>query len=65
MKTKAKRDEIERAFTSASNIRAGCKASYLDDPTDDAWDAVIAADVVYAVAWSNRDAAMGFVRGIK
>ena len=62
---KTKRIEIERVFVAASDVRAACKESYLNDPTDESWDAVIAADVVYAAAWSNRDAAMGFVRGIK
>ena len=62
---KTKRIEIERVFIAASDVRSACKESYLNDPTDESWDAVIAADVVYAAAWSNRDAAMGFIRGIK
>ena len=60
METKEKRDELERTFSAASNIRDVCKASYLDNPTDKAWDAVMVADELYNVARCNRDVARGY-----
>jgi hypothetical protein len=61
MFAKEKRDEIERTFSAASNIRDVCKASYLDNPTDEAWDAVMVADDLYNAARCNRDVARGYV----
>ena len=65
MKTKAKRDEIERTYVAAADVRRACKASYIKEPTNEAWEAIIAADTVYAIAWANRDMEFGFVGGLK
>jgi len=60
METKEKRDELERTFSAASDTRNACKAAYLNDPTDEAWDAVMVADELYNVARCNRDVARGY-----
>jgi len=58
--TKAERCKIERAFSAASDTRNACKAAYLNDPTDKAWDAVMVAEELYNVARCNRDVARGY-----
>jgi hypothetical protein len=65
MKMKAKRDEIERVFVAAEDVRRTCKSAYIEEPTDEAWDAVMVAEELYNVARCNRDVSMGYVGGVR
>jgi hypothetical protein len=62
---KAKREEIDGALDAATAARIACKEAYINELTDEAWDAVMVAEELYNVARCNRDVSMGYVGGVR